>query len=415
MNNANEITLNEFKEILEYMITQNSKLQQQGKSPIAVGIEGPAGVGKTSIIEQIANEHSMTMCKLNLSQLEEVGDLTGFPIKEYYVTWTKKDGNKGYKWIPETLLSRVPSGVTVTDKIRMGYAPPSWLPSEENPNGTILLLDDYTRASNLFMQATMELINEGRYVSWSLPKNTSIILTSNPDNGEFSVSSLDTAQKTRFINFTVKLNIENWASWAENAQIDGKCINFCLLYGEEIFKKHNGIQTINPRSYTTFCKAISGIDNWNSDKGLSLILTISKGCFMLDTDNTVGNLFTTFIANKLDKLVQPKDMLMQNWDAVEPRIYNCVYDSSPGSDPIFKPEIASILAIRLLNHILYYFSQKGVKENVVEDRLLDFINNKRKLFSDDLLFHIIKTVINKYPGRTTKLLMNSAIRNKITM
>ena len=112
----------------------------------------------------------------------------------------------------------------------MGYATPAWLPSEENPNGTILLLDDYTRANQLFMQATMELINECKYISWSLPKNTSIILTSNPDNGEFQVSSLDSAQKTRFINFNVKLNIEDWATWAEFNQIDGRCINFCLTY-----------------------------------------------------------------------------------------------------------------------------------------------------------------------------------------
>jgi hypothetical protein len=80
-----------------------------------------------------------------------------------------------------------------------------------------------------------------------------------------------------------------------------------------------------------------------------------------------------------------------------------------------RTEIASILAIRLLNYIMFYYSQKGVKESVVENRLLDFINNPRKLFSDDLLFHIIKTVVGKYPAKTTKLLINSTIRNKVTV
>ena len=46
------------------------------------------------------------------------------------------------------------------------------------------------------MQATMDLINEGKYVTWSLPKNTFIILTTNPDDGQFAVQSLDNAQKT---------------------------------------------------------------------------------------------------------------------------------------------------------------------------------------------------------------------------
>ena len=43
----------------------------------------------------------------------------------------------------------------------MSYAAPAWLPREDNPNGTIILLDDYTIANGLFMQATMELINTG--------------------------------------------------------------------------------------------------------------------------------------------------------------------------------------------------------------------------------------------------------------
>lgn len=99
-------------------------------------------------------------------------------------------------WWPENNLARVPANVTVTNNTRMSYAQPAWLPNEENPNGVILLLDDYTRANSLFMQATMELINTASYISWKLPYNTTICLTSNPDNGEFSVSSLDSAQKT---------------------------------------------------------------------------------------------------------------------------------------------------------------------------------------------------------------------------
>jgi hypothetical protein len=235
-------------------------------------------------------------------------------------------------------------------------------------------------------------------------------LTTNPDDGEFSVQSLDPAQKTRFINFNLKLDVKDWASWAEFHQVDSRAINFCLLYGDEIFKKHNNIQTINPRAYTTFCKAISGIPNWEDDKSLALILNISKGCFLNDKDNVVGTLFTTFIAQRLDKLIPPKDMLMQKWDTVEPKIYDCTHEGER-----FKPEIASILAIRLLNYILYYFSQRESKSNIVQDRLLEFVNNERKLFSDDLLFHIIKTIISKYPARTNKLLLNVDIRNKVVI
>lgn len=408
MNNLNEMTISEFTGTFNYLLDNNKQLQEAGQTPIAIGLEGEAGIGKTMLVEEVAKKRGMTFCKLNLSQLEEVGDLCGFPMKEVMLQWKSKDGETKTKWWPESLLDRVPQNVQVTNNTRTGYAAPAWLPREFNPNGCILLLDDYTRANSLFMQATMELIDKGTYISWSLPKYTTVVLTSNPDSGEFQVSSLDPAQKTRFVNYNIKLNVNDWASWAEFNGVDSRCINFELLYGEEIFKKHNGVQTINPRSYTTFCKAISGIKNWDEDNSLALILNISKGCFLNDKDNVVGSLFTNFIAQKLDKLVSPQDMLMQKWETVEPKIHDCVHDGER-----FKTEIASILAIRLLNYMLYYFSQKGVKESVVQDRILDFINNPRKLFSDDLLFHIIKTVIGKYPAKTTKLLIDSRIRSKV--
>ena len=331
-------------------------------------------------------------------------------MKEVLVKWKNDEGEELSKWYPENLLNKISTNITVTNNVRMSYATPSWLPSEENPNGTILLLDDYTRASQLFMQATMELINEGKYISWSLPTNTTIVLTSNPDDGEFQVSSLDTAQKTRFINFNVKFCIEDWASWAEFNQIDSRCINFCLSYGHELFKKHNGIQTINPRAYTTFCKAISGVKDWQDEKSLALILNISKGCFLNDKDNVVGTMFATFVQQKLDKLITPENMLLENWKTVKPKILSCVYTNDK-----FHQEIASILATRLLNYTLYYFTQQGTKDAVVQDRLIELVESPEKLLTEDLLFHLIKTLISRYPGRVGKLLLHPVIRKKVIL
>ena len=405
------MTLNEFKEVFSYLLDNNKHLEDNNLRPIAVGVEGEAGVGKTSIIEEIAKERDMTLVKVNLAQLEEIGDLVGLPIKEYEVVWVENGQVKDKRWMPESQTKHLDLRLKLTGKVRMSYAPPAWLPMDENPNGTIVFLDDYTRANSMFMQATMEIINTASYISWKLPKYTSIVLSSNPDDGQFSVTSLDNAQKTRFINFNVKFNIEDWAKWAEEAEIDGRAINFELLYGDEIFKKHNNVQTVNPRSYTTFCKAISGLKNWDNPDTLALILQISKGCFLNDKDNIIGNLFTTFIANKLDRLIQPKDMIELKWDTLEPKMKNCVYDNGN-----FRPEIASVLTIRFMNYVLYLFGTKGaVKESVVYDRILEIVNNEEMLFSEDLIFHLVKSLITKYPGRTGKLLMNPIIRNKVVL
>ena len=407
----NEMTLNEFKEVFTYLLDNNKHLEDNNLRPIAVGVEGEAGIGKTSLIEDIAKERGMTMCKVNLAQLEEIGDLIGMPMKECEVAWIENGQVKDKRWMPENQTRNLDLRLKLTGRVRMSYAPPAWLPVDENPNGTIVFLDDYTRANSMFMQATMEIINTASYISWKLPKYTSIVLSSNPDDGQFSVTSLDNAQKTRFINFNLKLNIEDWAKWAEEAEIDGRAINFELLYGDEIFKKHNNVQTVNPRSYTTFCKAISGLKDWNKPETLALILQISKGCFLNDKDNIIGNLFTTFIANKLDRLIQPKDMIELKWDTLEPKMRNCVYDNGQ-----FRPEIASVLTIRFMNYILHLFGTKGgIKESVVYDRILEIVENDEMLFSEDLIFHLVKSLVTKYPGRTGRLLMNAKIRNKIVL
>ena len=408
---SNEMTLNEFKEVFSYLLDNNKHLEDSNLRPIAVGVEGEAGIGKTTLIEDIAKERGMTLCKVNLAQLEEIGDLVGMPMKECEVAWIENGQVKDKRWMPESQTKNLDLRLKLTGRVRMSYAPPAWLPVDENPNGTIVFLDDYTRANSMFMQATMEIINTASYISWKLPKYTSIVLSSNPDDGQFSVTSLDNAQKTRFINFNLKLNIEDWAKWAEEAEIDGRAINFELLYGDEIFKKHNNVQTVNPRSYTTFCKAISGLKDWSKPETLALILQISKGCFLNDKDNIIGNLFTTFIANKLDRLIQPKDMIELKWDTLEPKMKNCVYDNGQ-----FRPEIASVLTIRFMNYVLHLFGTKGgIKESVVYDRILEIVENDEMLFSEDLIFHLVKSLVTKYPGRTGKLLMNAKIRNKIVL
>lgn len=52
----------------------------------------------------------------------------------------------------------------------------------------------------IFIQSVMELIDKQEFMSWKLPKNTTLILSSNPDDSEYNISSLDPAQKTLIKN-----------------------------------------------------------------------------------------------------------------------------------------------------------------------------------------------------------------------
>ena len=189
------LSIKEIKKLINYTIDNNAVLEKDGKRPIAICLEADAGIGKTSIVEQVAQEREMTFTKLSLHELEEAGDLVGFPQMEYECQVKRrvqdKDGNFKVKVLDKTvwlnshqLKSDDPNMKYVqTGKTRMAYAKPAWVP-EYNENGCLFLLDDFGRCNQQLSQAVMELILTQGYVSWKLPKKTSIILTSNPDNGQ---------------------------------------------------------------------------------------------------------------------------------------------------------------------------------------------------------------------------------------
>lgn len=205
--NKTAISMSQVKPLLNFTIDNNIKLQEKGKRPISIGLEASAGIGKTSIVEEVAEERGMNYVTLSLSELDEAGDLIGFPIREYEVQVARKvkaeDGTVKLKVMPETTwvnekqLETPPTGMVYrqTGKTRMGYAKPAWVP-EYSDKGTIVNLDDFSRANQQLLQATMRLVDRQCYTSWSLPEKTTIVLTSNSDNGEYNVNGLDEAQRT---------------------------------------------------------------------------------------------------------------------------------------------------------------------------------------------------------------------------
>jgi len=150
------LNIKELKDIVSYIIDNNNRLRETNHKTTAVEVIGESGIGKTSAIIQIAKERDMDIVKLNMTQIEELGDLIGFPIKEYHIC--SQDGK--CIWVAEDLLENyIKLGYNIVENadVRMAYAPPSWLPKTNNSNGGILLLDDFNRADPRFIQATMEL------------------------------------------------------------------------------------------------------------------------------------------------------------------------------------------------------------------------------------------------------------------
>lgn len=384
MTDQTQLNVEELKDFIKHMVKNNQHIQSEGKVPVAINIEGDAGLGKTSAIMQLGDELEMQVVKLNLSQLEELGDLVGFPVKEFQIQ--NKEGKT--TWINESQINAASAkGYKVVSK-RMSHAAPEWI--EGKGEGGFLILDDYTRADARFMQATMEILDRQEYVSWKLPKNWHVILTTNPDNGDYNVTSLDVAQKTRFISVELKYDSDVWAKWAEHASIDGRCINFMLMHPELVTQK------VNPRSITTFFNAISSVEKF--DEKLPLIQMIGEGSVGVD----FSSMFTMFINNKLDKIIMPKDILEKDEQYVLNTLINAV-----GQDEDFRADISSVIATRVINYSLA-LAEKGAVGQPIIDRL-SLLSTECDAFTDDLKYYMVKEIVNGNKPKFQKMMMNQKV------
>lgn len=210
------MNIEEIKSTLNYLLDNNLDLVEQGLDKIAINLVGEAGIGKTSVIKQLAEERGAGYKRLNLSELEEIGDMVGIPQKEFIMIKNGEEKRVAEKLIPQ-FINLGYDLCPECDPV-MSYAVPEWVPNDPEQE-FILFLDDFSRANTMFMQAIMSLMQFGEYISWKLPKKCHLILSSNPDDGSYSVTDLDPAQKSRMINFTMDFDVQCWAKWADRVGI----------------------------------------------------------------------------------------------------------------------------------------------------------------------------------------------------
>lgn len=383
-----QLNIDELKGFLSHMVKNNQHIQEQGKVPVTINIVGDAGLGKTSAILQMAKESDMDMVKLNLAQFEELGDLIGFPVKEYQI----KNSEGKTLWITEQEIERASSkGYRVVGK-RMSHAAPEWIQGKKE--GGFLILDDFTRADHRFMQAVMEICDRQEYASWKLPKNWHVILTTNPDNGDYNVTSLDVAQQTRFISVELKYDVNVWARWAEDIGIDGRCINFMLMNPELVSQK------VNPRSITTFFNAISSIDNFYEE--LPLIQMIGEGSVGVD----FSSMFVMFINNKLDTLISPEEIMNKE----EKSVFE-ILEAIVGIEDNFRADLSSVMATRIINYCLTKAKTQNIPDTMINR--LSKITTVCTAFTDDLKYYISKELLGGNKTKFAKLMFNPKVANMV--
>ncbi|MEL6672163.1 MAG: AAA family ATPase [Bacteroidota bacterium] len=321
----------ELIQFLRHMIQVNEKAAVQGQLMTPVCIWGRHGVGKTEIVGKLAEDLGYDFVYIAPAQFEEMGDLLGMP------------GIEG--------------GSTV-------FHAPEWVPSKEGPG--ILLLDDVNRADDRILRGIMQLLQKYELVSWKLPSKWHIILTANPDGGDYSVTPMDDAMLTRMAHISLEFDPDAWIEWAKENHIDQRGIDFIKAYPEIV----SGERT-TPRTLVQFFQALDGIDDL--EQNLGLVRTLGDACLDRETVST----FIGFIRESLGPLMDIGQLLgTKNF---QDDVY--VPLKSKIDREGFRVDILSMLGKRIMR----FLEKREVglstlqKENLRHFLMIDFIPNDLRL------------------------------------
>ena len=373
---------NETYSVLKQVISANDTIMADGGIPVALSLVGTPGLGKTTICRELAKDLGRGFYKLNLAQLTEPSELVGYYSKEYQVV--KGDD---VRWVTENMLPRSSeAGFKYANLSRTSPCPPDWVVNLKD--NSLLLLDDYSRGNSLFSQAVMELINEQTMIGWDLKsKKVQIILTENPDDGEYNVSSMDKAQNDRMMKIHMVWDAQDWAERAEKIGLDERLINF-VLWAPELLeqKKDQGISAsgnVTPRMMDKFFSLVSTIDDFDKhlDK-ISLFGNISVG-------SSITGQLTNFINKRLDKLPSV-EKLLKVYDVATAKAQLTAACGDSEADSInWKGATAAILCTRMFNYARHH--GKGMSKDNIKQYLELILHPS---FSVDQKFLMVKQTMS---------------------
>ncbi len=262
--------VSEVRSLIEHNIRLNKIAEVKGRRKTPLCIWGPAGIGKTELVEAFAKQNNYQLAYVAPAQFEEMGDLLGMP--------------------------QLCEG-------RMLFAPPDWAPRQAGPG--ILLIDDVNRAEERILRGLMQLFQNHRLISWQLPPDWHILLTANPDTGDYSVTPMDEAMLGRLRHVSMQFNLPEWFAWAESQQLDERGLEFIQCYPEVM-----GSAKVSPRRMTQFLESIQPLEDLKAE--LSLVKLLAEAS--LDSETSAA--FLHFVSQEMGQLPSPADVLKsENLDA----------------------------------------------------------------------------------------------------
>lgn len=207
------------------------------KAGITLMIWGKHGLGKSSLVQQVATENKMGVINLRLSQLE-ASDIRGLPDKD------DDDGNKRTIYRPPSELPRADISWEEAQEIVLAEKDPAKQHEvaervQSRIQDGILFLDESFRAQDDVQQAVFELVLDRKVGQYVLPPTWSICCANNFFEGYLTNAFMDPAFLDRFCHIILsdgESTTQEWVNYMVNMHGDSaaEIIEFCAAAQENL-------------------------------------------------------------------------------------------------------------------------------------------------------------------------------------
>lgn len=290
--NISVLSISNIKKLIETDISNTINAWEQGRdvNKQCWHVVGPAGVGKTEICYQIADELT-----------EKLG-------KPFDIIMVKAP-----------VLSRddfiIPFPVTNggTTSFKMLYS--DFVPKGDDSYG-IFVIDEFSRGDHTLQQLLWQVQNEYAIHRYKFPKGWFVISIDNPDDSVYTMDTMeDAAGLRRQLHIYTEVSPIDFLNYAIKQDFHPLVIEFIQTHPEFLYDFQAqlvGSVYANPASYE---KLSDHLWKMQLDGGINFNIIDSIASGLLNTHMT--KMFIEFAQEKKD--INPKDVFL-NLDAVKPAI-----------------------------------------------------------------------------------------------
>lgn len=242
------------------------------KNNTPIMLWGPPGIGKSSLIQQIAEELGRDMLDLRLAQLEPT-DLRGVPMPN-------RETNRADWFLPGWWPNRAEEDMEREVVDNSGKKPTTKkvkVPAGCCPNGPgIVFLDEIEKAPVSVKNASLQLVLDRMIGTYKLPDDWALVCAGNrEEDGAFS-APLGSALSNRMTHLEIEPDVESWASWARDNGISEDIIGFLHFKPELLYKQTEDHAFPTPRSWEMGSGLLSLVKTQREQKEL-LAASVGRG------------------------------------------------------------------------------------------------------------------------------------------